>query len=438
MDKVAVYSVAAGSIAEEAGIESGDLLLSINGERIRDIFDYRFFAAGENIAVEIQKPSGERWSIEIEKDEYEDLGIEFENPMIEEAKSCSNKCVFCFIDQLPKGMRSTMYFKDDDSRLSFLTGNYVTLTNIPDGDLDRIIRYKMSPINISVHTTNAELRKVMLKNKNAGNVLPRIKRLVDGGITVNCQIVLCRNINDGAELDSTLENLVKLYPGMNSISVVPVGLTRHRKGLRELIPFDRDSAAQVIRQVGRWQQKLFEAHQSRIVYAADEFYIVAGQEMPGYETYEDFSQIENGVGLIASLRHEFYEYLEALKGKTLKEERHISIATGVSPVEYIRELCSALEERFGNLKVSVHKIKNSFFGENVTVTGLLTGQDILKQLTGLDLGEELLISRSMLKAGEDLFLDDYTVPLLEEKLGVKITAVDNDGREFIDKIINKS
>ncbi|MCR4435832.1 MAG: DUF512 domain-containing protein [Clostridiales bacterium] len=432
---VSVYSVSAGSIAQEAGIEQGDVLLSINGAGIRDIFDYRFLITGENIVVKVQKPSGEIWEVDIEKDEYEDLGIEFRNSMIDETKSCRNKCIFCFIDQLPKGLRKTLYFKDDDSRLSFLTGSYITLTNVSDEDIDRIIRYRMAPINISVHTTNPGLRKYMLKNRHAGNVMDRIKKLVDGGITVNCQIVLCRNVNDGRELDRTLSDLVKLYPGMKSISVVPVGITKYREGLCELAPYDKESSAEVVKQVEGWQRKMFQTLKSRIVYIADEFYIMAGIEIPDYEVYEDFPQIENGVGLIASLRDEFNESLKSLPGGRLAQERHISIATGVLAYRYIKEMCEAVEKKYRGLTISVYKIKNDFFGENITVTGLLTGRDIMSQLSGVDLGTELLICRSMLKAGEELLLDDFTVAMLEGGLDVKITVVENNGKDFVDKVL---
>lgn len=433
--KAVAYLVQPGSIAEEAGIECGDSILSINGEKIRDVFDYRFLIADEEIVVEVQKKSGEIWEIEIEKDEYEDLGIEFETSMIDEAKSCTNKCIFCFIDQLPGGMRDTLYFKDDDSRLSFLTGNYVTLTNMRSEELDRIIRFKMSPINVSVHATNPELRVYMLNNRFAGDVLDKIKRLVDGGITVNCQIVLCRGINDGKELDRSLSDLTGLYPGIKSISVVPVGITRHREGLCALEAYDKASSIEVVRQVEEWQSKLLDAHKSRIVYLADEFYIMAGYEVPEYEAYEDFPQIENGVGLIALLRYEFYEKLKELDSVRLDTYRNISIATGVSPFRYINEMAEILQNKFENLKINVYKINNEFFGENVTVTGLLTGRDIVRQLSGKELGDELLICRCMLRAGEDVFLDDFTLRMLEDALNVRVVAVDNSGRDFIDKIL---
>lgn len=435
ISRIVIKSIEAGSIAEDAGIEPGDALLSINGQMVKDIFDYRFLVTEEELTIQIEKKDGEIWDIEIEKEQYEDPGMDFEDPLMDESKSCTNKCIFCFIDQLPKKMRETLYFKDDDSRLSFLTGNYVTLTNMKDSDLDRIIKYRMSPINISVHTTNPELRGFMLGNRFAGDIREKIKRLVDGGITVNTQIVLCRGINDGKELDRTISELSGLYPGMSSISVVPVGLTCWRQGLLELKPFDAVSSFDVIDQVEHWQKKQLEKYDSRVVYLADEFYIMAGRDLPPYTDYEDFPQIENGVGLVALFKNEFYEALLELDKKPLKESnddlRHVSIATGMSVYKYIKEMVMELEKRYNKLKVSVYPIKNCFFGENVTVTGLLSGRDIVEQLTEAEKGEELFISRSMLKADQDILLDDYTVGMLEEMLDIKVTIVENDGMDFI-------
>lgn len=431
---VIINDVQKGSIAEEAGIEKGDILVSIDGEKVYDIFDFRFLTASECLTLEIQKEDGEIWEIDIEKDEDDDLGLEFEHDMIDEAQSCNNKCIFCFIDQLPGGMRDTLYFKDDDSRLSFLTGNYVTLTNVEKSDIDRIIKYRLSPINVSVHTTNPDLRVFMLKNKFAGNVVTLIKRLVDNGITVNCQIVLCRGINDGSELDKTLSDLSAIYPGVGSISVVPVGITRYRDGLCRLEPYDSKSSAHVIRQVEKWQKKLLKKYRTRIVYLADEFYIMAGEKLPGYEEYEDFPQIENGVGLISMLTHEFYRYIEEIKFEPVND-RKVSIATGVSAYNYIREMADELTKRF-KININVYEINNEFFGENVTVTGLLTGRDIVNQLQGKELGHELIICECMLKAHEDVFLDDYTLSMLESKLGVRVKVVENSGKAFVDGILN--
>jgi len=424
------------SIAKEAGIEPGDRLLSINGQKIKDIFDYRFLTTEEKLMLCVEKRYGEIWEVEIEKDQYEDLGIEFENPMIDDATSCTNKCIFCFIDQLPKGMRKTLYFKDDDTRLSFLTGNYVTLTNMNKSQIERIVRYKMSPVNVSVHTTNPELRVFMLNNRFAGDILDKIRQLTDGGIVVNCQIVLCKDINDGNELDRTITDLAGLYPGVKSISVVPVGITKYRDGLYKLEPYDRESAKVVVNQVESWQKKFLEKHGTRLVYAADEFYIMSGLELPQYEEYEDFPQLENGVGLIALFKEEFYEYLENLNVKLPKNyRRNVSIATGVLAYRYIKEMAEDLEKKIDNLKINVYEIKNNFFGENVTVTGLLTGTDIVSQLSGMELGDVLLISRSTLKADENLLLDDYTVDDIEKQLNIKVCVAENNGEEFIRSII---
>lgn len=435
--KIAIKEVQIGSIAEEAGIEAEDSILSINNTGILDVFDYRFLITNEFLTIELEKSYGEIWEIEIEKDEYEDLGIDFEDSMMDDAKSCTNNCVFCFIDQLPKGMRDTLYFKDDDTRLSFMMGNYVTLTNMKEADIDRIIMYKMSPINISVHTTNPELRKTMLRNKFAGSIIDRIKRLVDAGITVNCQIVLCRGINDGEELDRTIDELSKFFPGVYSISIVPVGLTKHRDALFELKAFDEVSSKDLLMQVQNWQVNLMAKHGKRIVYIADEFYIMAGVPIPNYYEYEDFPQIENGVGLISMLKYEVEETLHNYKEDIIvSTNRVVSIATGCSARSYIEELASKISD-VSKVDIRVNTIINDFFGETVTVTGLLTGNDIIAQLKGKDLGDELLISSSMLRSGEEVFLDDVTLKQLSKSLNIKITPVLNSGKEFVESIIGK-
>ncbi len=436
---IVIDKVIPNSAAMDAGIEPGDLLLTVNEQQITDIFDYRFLTAESDLVVEVKKKNGDIWEIEIEKDQYEDLGLEFIDPLICEAKHCTNKCLFCFIDQLPKGMRDTVYFKDDDSRLSFLTGNYVTLTNMKRNELDRIVRYRMTPVNVSVHTTDPELRIKMLGNRFAGDIIQKIKILTDGGIKINTQIVLCKGINDAAELDRTISDLYSLYPGVTSISVVPVGLTKWREGLYPLEPFTSYDAGNVLEQVGQWQKRLLEKHDTRLVYLADEFYIKAGANLPSYEEYEDFPQIENGVGLMALFTYEFHEFLRE-QGKKLDRQfegqpsRTISIATGRCAADHINEMTRILEKRYNNLKINVYAIENEFFGENVTVTGLLTGTDISRQLKGRELGSELLISRSMLKSGEELFLDDFTVAELSRSLGVQVTVVENDGADFIKTI----
>ena len=433
-NKIKICIVQPGSIAEEAEIESGDFLLSINEQNIKDIFDYRYFQASEELMLEIEKPDGEIWEIEVDKDESEDLGLDFEDSLIDGAKSCTNKCIFCFIDQLPKGMRETVYFKDDDSRLSFLTGNYVTLTNIKNEELQRIIHYRMSPINVSVHTTNPELRKFMLGNRFAGDVLEKIRLLTDNGIEVNCQIVLCRDINDKDELDRTIGDLAEFYPSINSVSVVPVGISRHRDGLYKLTPFNKESCIDVIKQVDKWQNKLLNENGSRFIYLSDEFYINAEMDIPDYRYYEDFPQIENGVGMVALFRREVKDALKKVKSVTGLTGRKISIATGRLAYENILQLVNEIGKLFVDLQVNIYAIENNFFGQYVNVCGLLTGGDIVEQLKGRDLGQELLISRSMLRSGEHVLLDDYTVEQMEAELGVKIRIVESDGADFVNAL----
>lgn len=439
--QIIIHSIQPGSVAEDAGIEPGDILLSVNGQTVGDIFDYRFMTSETHVEMEFKKRNGMFVTLIIDKDQYTDPGIEFEDPLISGVKRCNNKCIFCFIDQLPDGMRDTLYFKDDDSRLSFLTGNYVTLTNMRKNELERIVRYKMSPINVSVHTTNPELRRFILGNRFAGNILERIGILVKGGIKVNAQVVLLKGLNDGAELDRTLDELSVLYPGIASISVVPVGLTRWREGLYRLEPYDPGNAADVLEQVEGRQKKFLKQYGTRLVYLADEFYIKTGEALPPCEEYEDFPQIENGVGMMALLMDEFHDYV---KTHIKKMDRHagkqgwtrnVSVATGKCAFSYIKQLAQVLERRYNNLKVNVYPIENSFFGENVTVTGLLTGEDIYRQLKGLNLGSELLLSRSMLKSGEELFLDDVTVEELCRRMKTRIAIVENVGGDLVEKIL---
>lgn len=419
------------SIAEEAGLEPGDKLLSINGHDFRDILEYRYLISEYEIEIKVEKKNGDIEEIIIEND-YEDLGIEFSNALIDTAQSCRNKCIFCFIDQLPKGMRETVYFKDDDTRLSFLQGNYVTLTNMNDDDISRLISMHVSPINISVHTTNPKLRVEMLKNKNAGRIYEIMKRFADNGMYMNCQIVLCPGYNDGDELLRTIDDLQKLCPYVQSVSVVPVGLTAYRDGLCKLKPFDEKSSAEVIDTVEPIQKRLLKEHDTRLVYLSDEFYINAKREIPNAESYEGFPQLENGVGLAASLKEEFDCGIEHLNCKERK--RCVSVATGELVYEFISALCKRLEEKCPGLKINCYAIKNEFFGGGVNVSGLIVGRDILNQLTGRELGEELFISSSALRVGEDIFLDDMTLEELENKLSVTITPVDNDGYRFIEKI----
>lgn len=449
-----IKEIAPGSIAFEMNLEPGDELLFVNGKKITDVLDYRFQAAGEDILLLVKKKNGEEWELEIEKDYSDDLGITFEDGLMDDYKSCRNKCIFCFIDQLPPGMRDTLYFKDDDTRLSFLQGNYVTLTNLSDEDIERICFYKLSPINISVHATNPELRCKMLNNRFAGKIEDIIKRFCEAEIEMNCQAVLCKGFNDGKELDRTIADLEKYIPFISSMSVVPAGLTKFRDKLTKLDLFDKNESRDVVRQIELWQQHMMAAHGTRFVYASDEWYIKAGLPLPSDEAYESYAQLENGVGMMRSLITDtrlsiedyFYELDEVRKEKDFSDtdtelilpeklKRHVSIATGMLAGDYIKDLCDEIKSRFPGLSVDVYKITNNFFGENITVSGLLTGQDILEGLTGKDLGDELLLPENMLRSGEDVFLDDVKVSELEKALQTKISIVKSNGSGLFDAVI---
>lgn len=433
MNNLKISEVYTGSIAEEAGIEAGDVLLSINGEKVIDVFDYRFLTAEEEILLEVMKPDGNILKVDIEKDESEDIGLGFENPLLDEEKSCHNKCIFCFIDQLPQGMRESLYYKDDDARLSFLFGNYITMTNMKQNEIDRIIRYRMSPVNVSVHTTNPDLRVKMLNNRFAGDILSKMKLLTDNGITLNAQIVLCRDINDGKELERTIKDLSSLMPMLNSISVVPVGITKFRDGLSVLRPFDKDSAVEVIAQVERWQQFFLEKTGGRRVFLADEWYLMSGTPLPSYTYYEDFPQIENGVGMAASLIEEFN--IAISQEKSRRVNKTVSIATGVLVQSIISDIAKCAEKHFPGLKILVYPIENNFFGNTITVSGLLTGIDIKTQLTGKYLGDILLLPSNMFKAGTDIFLDDMSIEDLTSSLNINIQKVNTDGAELLDQLL---
>lgn len=434
MKKILIKDVVKGSIAEEMNIEAGDMLLSINGEDIIDILDYKFQIFDEEITVLIEKSDGEEWELEIEKDDNEDLGLVFEEQLIEPARRCANKCIFCFMDQLPDKVRETLIFKDDDFRLSFMTGNYVTLTNSGYKDLDRIIKYHLSPINISVHATDGDVRKMMLNNKNADRILDYITYLTEHDIEVNAQIVLCRDINDGQVLDKTIEDLSKFFPKLLCVAIVPVGLTKYRNNLYPLKPFERDSASKVIEQVEKWQKKFKKEYGSNIVYVADEFYVQAEKEIPSYEFYEDFPQLEDGIGMLAYFTKKFDDEYAEIKECTMNKT--VSIATGKSAYKFISNKAQMLEEKIEGLKINVYQIENSFFGPLITVTGLLTGGDIYEQLKDKELGDTLFIAQNMLKDDENVFLDDMRLEELEEKLGVKIEVTSCDGSDFIQTILH--
>jgi putative radical SAM enzyme (TIGR03279 family) len=428
-----IKEIEIGSIAEELELSPGDELISINGTVIKDVLDYHYLIKDEDLTVLIRKPDGEEWELDIEKEYDEDLGIVFEEGLMDEYRSCRNKCIFCFIDQMPPGMRDTLYFKDDDARLSFLQGNYITLTNMSDEEIDRILFYKLSPINISVHTTNEELRCRMLHNRFAGTALDKMKRLKEGGITMNGQIVLCKGWNDGEELEKTIHDLAAFLPEMQSVSIVPVGLTKFREGLAKLEGFHKEEALVVLDTIHRWQNIFLTHYGTRFIYASDEWYITAGLPIPDADSYEGYPQIENGVGLIRSLQEEFTEYFDELSGDD--RIRELSIATGVLAAPYIKQLTQKLTTKYPKVKVEVYTIINNYFGNEITVAGLITGGDITAQLKEQKLGEALLIPDVMLRNGETVLLDDVTVEEMEKALQTKIRIVQSDGKSFIDSII---
>ncbi|MEF9998002.1 MAG: DUF512 domain-containing protein [Lachnospiraceae bacterium] len=428
-----VQKVEKGSIAWELGIEPGDKLLSINDTIIEDVFDYHYCVNEEELVVLIEKPNGEEWELEIEKEYEEDLGIGFEQGLMDEYRSCHNKCMFCFIDQMPKGMRETLYFKDDDSRLSFLQGNYITLTNMSNHDVERIVQYHLEPINISFHTTNPELRCKMLHNRFAGEALKRVHILYDGGIQMNGQIVLCKGINDGEELERTIQDLSRYLPHLQSVSVVPVGLTKYRDGLQPLEPFTKEDADQVLTIIHRWQEKLYQEYGNHFIHGGDEWYLLAEQNLPPEERYDGYLQLENGVGMTRLLLDEFNNYLSTLIG----DKRHvdISMATGALAYPYLKHMLEIMKGKFPHVNVHLYWIRNEFFGERITVAGLITGQDLIAQLKQQPLGECLLLPCSMLRSGEEVFLDDITIQEVKEALQVDIDIVKSSGQDFIDTIL---
>ena len=429
-----IRSVEEGSIAWELGIEAGDKLLSINGNEIEDVFDYHFLVNDEELVVLIEKEDGEEWELEIEKDYEEDLGIEFEQGLMDEYRSCRNKCMFCFIDQMPKGMRETLYFKDDDSRLSFLQGNYITLTNMSDDDVRRIVKYHLEPINVSFQTTNPELRCKMLHNRFAGEALKKVDILYEGGITMNGQIVLCKGVNDGEELERSIRDLTKYLPNLQSVSVVPVGLTKYRDGLYPLEPFTKEEAKEVLRTIHKWQNQIYEEYGIHFIHAGDEWYILAEQEVPEEERYDGYLQLENGVGMIRLLKNEFAEALGERKGD--EREREVSLATGKLAYPYLKEFAEQIQEKFPKTAIHLYCIRNDFFGEKITVSGLITGQDLKAQLTGQKLGDKLLLPCNMLRSGEEVFLDDMTVTDLKDALQVEIDIVKSSGADLLNAILD--
>lgn len=423
-----------GSLAEQAGLQKGDKILLINGNDFHDILEYRYLVSEAEVELLILKKNGTEELIVIEND-YEDLGIEFKSGLIDNAKSCRNKCIFCFIDQLPKGMRKTVYFKDDDTRLSFLQGNYVTLTNMSDNEIERMIKMRISPINISVHTTNPELRQQMLNNKNAGKIYDIMKKFFKANLYMNCQIVLCPGYNDENELDRTLSDLEMLMPNILSLSIVPVGLTRYRDGLCKLTPFNKEKAFNTIKQTETWQEHFLKKYNTRMVYISDEFYLMAGLNIPSADSYEGFPQLENGVGLIASLKEEFDEAIKLVKNK--KRSRHVMIATGEISFNFIKSLAVRLENICSGVSISVYAIKNNFFGGGVNVSGLICGCDLISQLKDKPKTDILAIPSVMLRDGDNVFLDDITLDEAEHQIGIKIVPVNNDGYDFIEAILGE-
>lgn len=425
-----IKSVALGSIGEELGLEPGDVLLAVNGMEIEDVLDYYFLTEDECITLKIRTRQGEEVECEIEKETQEPLGLAFEEEFMGQYRHCKNKCIFCFIDQLPKGMRETLYFKDDDARLSFLNGNYITMTNMSEEDLNKIIRYHMSPMNISVHTTNPELRVKMLHNPKAKELMSRMKRLAEAGITLNGQIVLCRGVNDGEELTRTVRELGELIPAMQSVSIVPVGLSRHRQGLYPLEPFTPEDCQELIRQTERWQKEFYQKYGLHFIHLSDEFYCKAGMPLPEEDTYDGYLQIENGVGMMRLFWNEAQEELSRVTPKD-SSAGHISLVTAPCAAEYIQKLVRQVESKIPGRQIDVHVIVNHFFGENITVTGLLTGQDIIAQLKGMDLGEKLLLPGNLLRAEGDLLLDDLSLQDIENALQISVDIVKSSGSEFI-------
>lgn len=432
-----IKSVDPGSIAEALELEAGDLVLTIDGEEIEDIFDYEYRINSEAITMVVRKADGEEWELDIEN-QYQDLGLNFENGLMSEYRSCHNKCIFCFIDQMPPGMRETLYFKDDDSRLSFLQGNYITLTNMKDKDFERIIRFRLAPINISIQTMNPQLRCKMLNNRFAGEALEKIDRLYEAEIPMNGQIVLCKGVNDGAELDFSIQKLVKYIPHMQSVSVVPVGLSRYREGLYPLEPFTPEECGEAIDLIESWQKKIYEEHGIHFIHASDEFYMQAGRPLPEAERYDGYIQLENGVGMIRLMTEEVREALDALdrepKGQEIREE--ISIATGYLPYPYIKEYTEKIMEKFPGRNIHVYPIRNDFFGEQITVAGLITARDLIAQLRGKPLGSRLLLPEAMFRSNEEVFLDDLTRTDVQNALQVPVNIVKSSGCDFVEAVLH--
>ena len=432
---VEIDGVEQGSAADSAGLRRGDYLISINGHEINDVLDYRYYLTEKAVTLTVHR-GPELFEVSLDKDEYADIGLEFRTFLMDDKRSCRNKCVFCFIDQLPQGLRESLYFKDDDSRMSFIMGNYITLTNLSDDDVNRIVTMRTSPLNISVHTTDPTLRVRMMNNKHAGNVIELMRRFAATRIKMNCQIVLCKGLNDGAALDRTMADLESLWPAVQSVSIVPAGLTKFREGLYPLEPFSPEECAAIIAQVTVFAERCRASHSSRIFFCADELYIKARLPIPRGRAYEGYPQLENGVGLIRSMKDEFDAAICELSNYDLLRRRNISLATGEAAHGFISALMGALAQRCARMRYRIFRIRNSFFGENITVAGLITGGDLYKQLRGKNLGETLFLPSATLRREGDMFLDSMTPDELSRRLGIKIIFVDNDGHDFVEKILS--
>ncbi len=426
-----IIKIVKNSIAEELELEPGDELVSVNGEEITDYIDYKFQISDETVVLEVKKQDGEIWELEIEKEYDEDIGIIFENPLMDNIKVCQNKCIFCFIDQMPKGMRKSLYLKDDDTRLSFLYGNFITLTNLTDDEINRIIKYRISPIKVSVHATDKDLRKYMMGNHKDKDILEYLKKLTDAGITVDCQIVLVKDVNDGEVLNKTIRDLAKLQPQVRSVAIVPVGITNYREKLADLSSFDKVSAEKLIEQISSLQNEIYKNINTRFVFLADEFYILAKRDFPDFESYEEFDQLENGIGLCRLLTWEIDEYLPKYKNKQVIFDE-VTIATGVAAYELILSLCEKIMKEI-NIKINVEKITNNFFGEKITVAGLITGKDLIEQLKNKNI-KNIILPKCMLN-DDNVFLDDLKVEDIQRELGAKIIISDVDGEKLLNYLV---
>lgn len=432
---VKIYNVTANSPADKAGIKKDETLLTINSNQVVDVLDYRFYQVNRSLSLEIMNLSGEIRTVDIKKGEYDEIGLEFETYLMDKQHSCRNKCIFCFIDQLPKGLRESLYFKDDDSRLSFLFGNYITLTNITEHEIERIIKMHISPINVSIHTTNPELRCKMMNNRFAGESLKCLKRFADAGITLNCQVVSCPGVNDGDELIRTMTDLEHL--GVEMTAIVPVGLTDYREGLYPLVPYNKESALQTVELIEKFGEECKKKHGRRIFFASDEFYILAEREIPEPEFYEDFPALEDGVGMIAYLTDDVKWVLDELEYDESKAHT-ITVACGTGVYPFMKRIMAMINQKFPNIKIHTRAIENKFFGGGVNVSGLVTGTDLISQLKGEELGDRLLIPSSMLRFENDLFLDDVSTEDVERELGVELVAVNNNGEQLVEAVISQN